>query len=352
MEKIVDLDYVLGTIDEPDPSPKSTRLKLRRDRDALFAEFRDYEKFRHYGPDFDGQPIPDSPDWSKLIRVLQTHLATGAKDLWVCAWLVESLIANYGFQGLAEGFELLFRICDECWAKIEPSPSDEGGVEYTLKMLVGFSKGDHFLHQIRMAPITPRVGQHDPATCGTIDNLEASTRSELLGAAADEFIMNLYTNVQAAVRFWGLLENCLKQITASGNLPFAKLKETLEQCHDTIWANYPRLKTLCTQVEKQGNEQNVDSSDSSTAISNIPLGVATTASHLVTREQAFRTLESLSNYFRENEPNSPVSLALLQAIKWGKMSFQELMEEMLKDDEARKSILRLAGASGTKTESD
>ena len=340
MEQIIDIDYVLRPISEPDPSPRSSRLQLRQRRDQEFENNEQYENHRLFGPEQEGIAAPDRPDWGKLSRDLQQHLANGSKDLWVCVWLVECLVAKDGFHGLAEGFELLYRICSECWEQIEPSPNDEGGVEYTLRMVCGFSKGDHFVDQINLAPITPALGQHEPASCGTIDDLESATRAELLGGADDEFAKDLHKNVLTALRFWGDLETLLEGLAGDGNLPFVRLREILESCQRTIMNAYPSLEAI--EPEVPSGESALTVSDQSSQVASAA-PVSSNGNHLTNREQAFRTLEALSNYFRENEPNSPVSLALLQAIRWGKMSFQELMEEVVDDQSTKESILRLAG---------
>ena len=67
-------------------------------------------------------------------------------------------------------------------------------------------------------------------------------------------------------------------------------------------------------------------------------------SHIKNREQAFKTLEAISRYFRENEPNSPVAAGLKQVIAWGRMSFTELMQHVVDDDDARQQIMRLTGS--------
>ena len=69
MEQIIDFDYVLRPIAEPDPSPKSSRLQLRQRRDQEFENNEQYENHRLFGPEQEGIAAPDRPDWGKLSRI-------------------------------------------------------------------------------------------------------------------------------------------------------------------------------------------------------------------------------------------------------------------------------------------
>ena len=62
-----------------------------------------------------------------------------------------------------------------------------------------------------------------------------------------------------------------------------------------------------------------------------------------TREQAFKQLLEIAEYFRKNEPHSPVSYVLEKAVKWGKMPLDELMKELIPDDSSMKHYSMLTG---------
>ncbi|WP_133405430.1 ImpA family type VI secretion system protein [Parashewanella tropica] len=49
----------------------------------------------------------------------------------------------------------------------------------------------------------------------------------------------------------------------------------------------------------------------------------------VTREQAFKQLQTLSSYFQKTEPHSPVSYLLDIAINWGKLALPNLLDELM-----------------------
>ena len=60
-----------------------------------------------------------------------------------------------------------------------------------------------------------------------------------------------------------------------------------------------------------------------------------------TREDAFRSLMQVADFFRRTEPQSPIPYMLDQAVRWGKMPLAELLKEML--SESIPDALRLVG---------
>jgi type VI secretion system protein ImpA len=70
-------------------------------------------------------------------------------------------------------------------------------------------------------------------------------------------------------------------------------------------------------------------------------GVA--ASRVQTREEAFRALLQISDYFRRAEPHSPVSYALEQVVRWGRMSLPELLSELVEDQSSRREVYKRTG---------
>ena len=62
-----------------------------------------------------------------------------------------------------------------------------------------------------------------------------------------------------------------------------------------------------------------------------------------TREDAFRSLLQVADFFRRTEPHSPVSYALEQAVRWGRMPLPELLQELISDEAVRKDLFRRTG---------
>ena len=64
---------------------------------------------------------------------------------------------------------------------------------------------------------------------------------------------------------------------------------------------------------------------------------------LKSREDAFRTLKKVADYFRRAEPHSVVSYALEQVIEWGRKPLPELLSELISIDDSRRELFKLVG---------
>lgn len=59
--------------------------------------------------------------------------------------------------------------------------------------------------------------------------------------------------------------------------------------------------------------------------------VAIGSKQVMSREDAFQHLLRVADYFRKAEPHSPVSYALEQAVRWGRMPLPELLQDLVGD---------------------
>ncbi len=64
---------------------------------------------------------------------------------------------------------------------------------------------------------------------------------------------------------------------------------------------------------------------------------------VMTREIALKQLEELSAYFKRTEPHSPLAYTLEEAVRRGRLTWPELLEEVLADKGARDGILTKLG---------
>ena len=62
-----------------------------------------------------------------------------------------------------------------------------------------------------------------------------------------------------------------------------------------------------------------------------------------TREDAFRALLQVAEYFKRTEPHSPVAYALEQAVRWGRMPLPDLLTELIPEPSAREQIFKVVG---------
>ncbi len=66
---------------------------------------------------------------------------------------------------------------------------------------------------------------------------------------------------------------------------------------------------------------------------------SSTPKKLVTREDAMASLLEIAEYFRRTEPQSPIAYTIDEAIRRGRMSWPELMAELVHDQNVRNGIM-------------
>ena len=64
---------------------------------------------------------------------------------------------------------------------------------------------------------------------------------------------------------------------------------------------------------------------------------------ITNREDAFRLLLKAADWFRRNEPHSPISYTLEDLVRRGRMSLKDLLVELIPDETARSQFLISAG---------
>jgi type VI secretion system protein ImpA len=61
------------------------------------------------------------------------------------------------------------------------------------------------------------------------------------------------------------------------------------------------------------------------------------------REDALRVLNEVADFFRRTEPHSPLAYTLDDAIRRGRLTWPELLEEIVPDQDIRDAVLRSLG---------
>jgi len=74
-----------------------------------------------------------------------------------------------------------------------------------------------------------------------------------------------------------------------------------------------------------------------------PEAVLTPAGAVTGREQALRRLTEVAEWFKHNEPNSPIGFTLDEAARRARLAWPDLVAELVSDETARQTLLTSAG---------
>jgi len=264
----------------------------------------------------------------------------------------------HGFAGLRDGFRLCRELSERYWDGIHPRP-DEDGIATTVAQLSGLngeggegallgpigailitqgtsvdplSGQDYAVAESVAAIVDPdarakRVAQGVP----TLEMFETAARE-----TSAEFLSELREVVESASEEFERLTGVMGEKCGSDEggyslaPPSSNIKNLLEE-------SLRRLRLLAGD-EEESTEDEVGE-DAATSVA----GSTGSVNSIASREEAFRTLMNVADFFRRTEPHSPISYALEQAVRWGRMPLPELLRDLLPDDSARRDLFRLTG---------
>lgn len=357
---VIDLDALLAPISEDMPtgddprahaSPNSTYQTLKRERAAARAAER---KGVH-----DGDTQEADEHWRQVLDIAPGLLKEQSKDLEVASWYTEALVRKHGFRGLRDAFALMRGLVEQFWDNLYPTP-DEDGLETRVAPLSGLNgEGAEgvLIAPIRKVPLTEgnppgpfSLWQYQQAL-----DIQKLADEEARQAKEDSLGFGL-NDIEKAVTessdsFYSDqredLDQCLEHYRACSQLldqhcgielapPIRNIVEVLEECRGAI-SHLGRDKYA--ELDADEAEETPEQTEGADAAPASP----TPRKREMDREEAFRQLREISEFFRKTEPHSPVSYVLQKAVKWGNMRLDELIMELIPDSSSRAHYSELTG---------
>ena len=353
----------------PLPGERATGSNLREDPSSslLYYQVKDARKAARDAERIaavEDEGMSEPPNWRLVLDLSQQVLSNSSKNLEITAWMIEALARLKGFAGIRDGFLLARRLVENFWDDLYPEP-DEDGVATKVAPLTGLNgEGDKgtLVAPINCIPITEGSSagpfaafQHEQArelgritddkklkqkvAAGYISpqDFEAAVRE----TSPDAF-QTLTEDLQQAIDEYAALCKVLDERCGADSPPSSYIREALTGVQATLQFITRDILQPAQAPEQESSEQ---ASEQATAGGSATAGAAPRANpdQINTREDAFRLIKKVADYFREVEPHSPLPYALDQAIRWGRMGLPEFLKEVITDDSARKSYFRLTG---------
>lgn len=326
---------------------RDMRSKARRaERDAL--AFGDVE---------DEMLLSDASSAWQQVQTLSVQVLTGqSKDLEIVSYLTEALLRRQGFAGLRDAFRLARLLAETYWDDLYPRATDESenAVEVRVKPLSDLNgvEGDGTLIEpLRRVPITASgepgpfsLWQYQNATVTRqnpelLDQIKASAR-----ASPIEFYKDLTDDLVACREQYDkliamLTDRCGEAAPHSSNI--RSILEDVRAAVRYITQDITALQQLETAGEGEG--EIAPAAEAQAAGGTAAPAVAAAPGAIRGREDAFRALLQIAQYFRQTEPHSPISYTLEELVRRGRLPFVDLLKELVPDDDSRRSILLRAG---------
>lgn len=340
-----------------DFSPQSLYYRLRDAR----AEAREVERRVDHDPTADsGVPV----QW-RTVRDLATRaLSDHTKDLEIAAWLTEASVRLDGLAGLAAGSRVIAELVSDLWdLGLHPQP-DEDGIETRVAPITGLNGqgADGTLMQpLRKSVLFPGPAGAPPVTYWQYlqsEDLEtvtdAARRKQRLAAnvlpladlaaaarqAGAVRLSALRAEARDAADAWMLMAQALEDKAGSAAPPTGRVRDVLNaiaavaNLYAPPEADSPAANAIA--IAPEGTVDQIDIKPAGEAMSGAAL-------RPVTRDDMLRDLERIADFFRRTEPHSPMAYTLEEAVRRGRLTWPELLSEVVPDDKARGAMLMMLG---------
>ena len=383
-EPVLDFDALLAPIegDSPvgedlreDPSPNSVYFSIKDARTAARAS----ERQQAAEEEASGGP---APEWRDVVAAAPDAIATKSKDLEIACWLTEGLVRVYGFAGARDGFRLIRELVEQYWDGLYPL-EDEDGLETKVAPMTGLSgegPAGTLVAPLKLVPVTaptsfePFAAYHvdqanelealsDPERKqGRIDAgaIQLETIAKAVRETPVEFYTDLVADLDAAIEEFRLLTEAFDNRCGAYGPSTSNIRDTLEAIKASV-------ETITRDVDLPVEKAPADG-EAGDAAAGAPgaaapgaaaagvagvapaFAVSTGGQVIATREDAFKVLLTIAEFFRKTEPHSPMCYTLETLVKRGRMSLADLLAELIPDDEARNNFLLRSGIEPPKEE--
>jgi type VI secretion system protein ImpA len=370
MASVAELDLTGMTGPIPGDNPAGVDLREDEERGNEFRRIRDarndarrYERRADDGGDDASDALPKAmAEWRTVVEVGERALAEWSKDLEVAAYLIEGLARTEGFGGVARAFRITRELVENYWDSLYPLPDEDGlstrvlpltwlnGTESEgsltpalarIPLTEGSSEGPFALWQynqaVEIASTTDPTAREDrlrqgAATMEKIDRACSET--------APSFFIQLLQDIEDCQSEFKQLDALLTEKCGYEHAPpTSRIMEMFDQC----------LEAAREISKKRLADAGVNSAD---VTGNGPAGAMASEGHrgggagpLSTRDDAFRILLSVADFFERTEPQSILPAQIRRVVRWGRMSPQELFGELLEDPGALDNMFKLVGMS-------
>ena len=364
---MIDVEALLSPI--RDDSPSGPDLRLDPEKEVIFGRVKDFRQAQD--PAVDPAGKGKEPDWGGVLGACEEALRTQTKDLELMAYLAEGLTQRHGFAGLQAGIALIRRSLETHWDSIHPG-IDEGGISGALRARwVSWLGSSEFQRVVKSVPInradpaedrgspdrTPdlRWADYEGAQMLGDQTLSEERRKELIDAGylgLEEFRSRLGSTPPAAARaVLAALEACVSELQALERFAEERFEDPDER------PDLFPLRCLLDEEMRAFMSQHVpaeagEGGEAAQQAGSASSDSAAAAGPVDSRQEALKRLREVEDYFRRTEPHSPISHLIGRAVRWGNMSFEELVRDLARNKDVIGHIWETLGLDNKDDEAE
>lgn len=363
---IIDLEEFLQPISEENPSGENLRYSGLYD-EILAARYEDEDlalgNLGQWKYDL------KAADYRKVIELASNALKTQTKDLQIAVWFSEALAKVHGFVGLRDSLKLVSGLQENFWETLHPE-IDEGDMEARANALAFLDK--QMASTIKEKPITEGEGliwlNWEESTRfdipDSLDGIEYNERQRLEELKKQAETENRVTGekwrrAKAVTRrafceetyfvlseCWTEYENLNRIIEEKFDRNQAPGLNLLKKSLDDVQTQVKRLLDEKRLEEPDPEDEQVEADQTEVVESEdgtVMAAVAGKKGPIQNRQDALKRLSEVAEYFRKNEPHSPVSYLIHRAVKWGNMPLENWLQDVIKDESIISNLRQTLG---------
>jgi type VI secretion system protein ImpA len=285
------------------------------------------------------------PRWPEVGEAAR-ELMGRSRDLRVVGYLTRAAVNTEGLVGLASGLKLVQGLLETFWDSVHPQLDKEDNNDPTLRLnsiavlgkrdLMG---KDSLLASVTRAPIveSKSAGRYSLRSIrlskgeGSPVGDEALPDSSLIDAAFMDCDVNDLTAKAAAVdeslAALGAISAFIRDRVEVGPPDFEGLENDLKEIR----------AVLAPQLLRRG--VGVEASAEAGGEAQGGAGASAVVGEIRSRDDAVRMLDKISDYFRRNEPSSPVPILLQRAKRLVSMDFMEILRDLTPNGVSQAEII-------------
>ena len=317
-------------------------------------------------------------DWRKVLELCEATLSHRSKDLRIAVWLADAAVRVGGLTGLMDGLRVLAGLHERYWTSMFPLLED-----YDLEERAGWiEQCDDLLATaiggVRIADAGPeysrsfddwrrsKVLQEKSSLLKEDDHAnemkkEAEALQQAISIAIARTPEAFYRTLQTMIvdclyecdalktvlidRFSAEYVNAPASVARVATPKFLNTRTTLQEC-----------QTLVVQILTPRSGANAQPQAVPEAASSRPMSYAANSRVRMPydppkdRAEAISQLESIAQFFQRTEPHSPVAYLVQRAARWGDMSLNDWLEEVVGDSSVLSRIRQTLGVPPEETE--
>jgi type VI secretion system protein ImpA len=327
---MIDIEALLKSVSDEQPCGPNLTY------DPAFYELENQSRGK---PETQFSPAED-PNWKDL-REMALGFLGKSKHLTAAVIVTVCELKLNGMGGVEQGFELVRGLLERHWAAFYPQLDPEDNNDPTERMnilsnLTSFADPYRFLSRLQEAPLcqstsfgrvryldverakqpsaeAPPEGQPTPLSESQIQAAFQDTSPELIAG-------NHLAAVKAGEHL-AAIDSFLNSTVGTAGVDLEPLRKLLKNIETTLAAYLP-----------VGAEAGVDGATEAGAVAGGGSSSGPRLSGTVqSRDDVVKALDRICDYYRQQEPSSPVPYILKRAQRMVKMNFMEIVNELTPD---------------------